>query len=327
MGLEVSGGRATACDITRRRDVIGRDRVAEQGQCARTLNRLHWVRLHLHSVEVRWVAHVSRLRIPGIELAGGHFDRAPVSIASEYIAIATAEHLRVDRSANGFSDFLCGGPNIFEEDGLAIASCAERFVVEINIGRACECISNDQRRRGEEVHFDFRMHAAFEVTVTREHGRRDHISRFDSGGNLGLEWSRVADAGHATITGHVEADLGVVVEQLGLGQVVGDHLRARRETRLDPWLGLQALGGGIAREQGRAEHHRGVRRVGAARDGGNQYGAIFDLEAVFTGHLADTLRGRVFLGALFSHLCVGLTIDLLERAQRHAILRALGTGE
>ena len=125
----------------------------------------------------------------------------------------------------------------------------------------------------------------------------------------------------------METNLRVVIEQIGLGEVVSDHLRAGRETRLDPGLCLQALGGGIAREQGRAEHHRRVRRVGTARDGGDEYGAIFDLEAVFAGHLADTLRRRIFLGALFGHLCVGLAVDLFERAQRHAILRTLGAGE
>ena len=125
----------------------------------------------------------------------------------------------------------------------------------------------------------------------------------------------------------MESNLGVVVEQLGLGEVVSDYLRTGRETRLDPRLGLQAFGGGIARKQRRAEHHRWVRCIGAARDGGDEHGAIFDLEAVFARHLADALRRRILLGAFLSHLRVGFAVNLLERAQRHAILRPLRAGE
>ena len=106
MGFEIFGGRAAARNVTGGRDVIGRDRIAEQGQRARTLNRLHWFRLHLHSFEVRRIAHVGRFRVPSIEFAGRHFDGAPIGVARKYIAVAAAEHLRVDRGADRFSNFL-----------------------------------------------------------------------------------------------------------------------------------------------------------------------------------------------------------------------------
>ena len=104
--FEVSSSRTAACDVARGRDVVGRDRVAKQGQRTRSLDRLHRFGLHLHSVEVRRIAHVGGLLVPCIEFAGWNFDRTPVGIAREHIAVATAKHLRVDGSANGLSDFL-----------------------------------------------------------------------------------------------------------------------------------------------------------------------------------------------------------------------------
>ena len=104
--FEISSSRTAARDVTGGRDVIGRDRIAEQGQRARALNRLHRFRLHLHSLEVRRIAHVGRFCIPSIEFTGRHFDGAPIGVAREHIAVAAAEHLRVDRGTDRFSNFL-----------------------------------------------------------------------------------------------------------------------------------------------------------------------------------------------------------------------------
>ena len=88
----------------------------------------------------------------------------------------------------------------------------------------------------------------------------------------------VADAGRAAVADQVEAELVEVLGQPGPVEVLGHHLRARRERRLDPRLDASgpfctAL---RARMPG-AEHHRRVRGVRAARDRGDHDAAVVEL--------------------------------------------------
>jgi len=70
------------------------------------------------------------------------------------------------------------------------------------------------------------MNAPFEISISREHRGGDDIARFDGSGNLRLQRARVADASHAAISRHVEAHGGIIIEELSLGEIVGDDLRA-----------------------------------------------------------------------------------------------------
>jgi hypothetical protein len=86
-----------------------------------------------------------------------------------------------------------------------------------------------------------------------------------------------------------------VRREAGAVVVVGDHLRAGRERRFDPRLAGQPLLDGLLGQQRRADHHRGVGRVGARRDRGDHDRAVVDhaLLAVGEGHL-DRVRGPTF---------------------------------
>ena len=327
VSFQVLRGRAAARDVACGRDVIGGDRVAEHREGASPPNRLDLARSHAHAFEVRRVAHVGGLVVPRVQLARRNLDRTPQRIAREHITVTIAEHLRVDRFTDRVSDFLRTRPDVFEVDRLPVAARAERLGVEINVRGAGERIGDDERRRGEEVHLHFRMHTTLEVAVAREHRGGDDVTRLHGGRDLRLERARVADASHAAVARNVETDFRVLLEQLGLFQIVGHDLGAGREARLDPGLGGQAAARRVACNQCGTQHHGRIRRVGAAGDGSDQHGAILDLEAAWTGHAARAARCRILLAALFGHLRMSLAIHLLQLAHGHTILRALRTCE
>src|SRR3546814_15256216 len=62
-----------------------------------------------------------------------------------------------------------------------------------------------------------------------------------------------------------------------LGQIVGDDLRPRRETGLDPWLRLHAALVRFLGDKTGGDHDAGVRGVGAARDRGDHHVAVADV--------------------------------------------------
>ena len=57
-------------------------------------------------------------------------------------------------AGDGVGDFLLGGPDVFEVDGLAVLVLAERLGVEVVVDVAGERVGDDQRRRHEVVGAD-----------------------------------------------------------------------------------------------------------------------------------------------------------------------------
>ena len=110
--------------------------------------------------------------------------------------------------------------------------------------------------------------------------------------DLGRAGAGVADARRAAVGRDVEAELLEVGQEPGLGQVLGDHARARRERGLDVRLDREAVLDRLLREQARGEHHARVRRVGAGGDRGDQHVAVADVDR------SSSLRDRVGVGRL-----------------------------
>jgi hypothetical protein len=79
-------------------------------------------------------------------------------------------------------------PHVLQEDGLAVAPRAERLGVRIEVDGAGEGVRDDQRRRREVVRAHLGVHAAFEVAVAAQHGRRRAFPSsmaFDTGSGSG----------------------------------------------------------------------------------------------------------------------------------------------
>ena len=100
----------------------------------------------------------------------------------------------------------------------------------------------------------------------------------------------VADTGRAAVASEEEAQLLQMREELGPGQVVGDHARAGCKRGLDVRLDRQTSFDGFLGEQPRGEQHAGVRGVGARSDGGDEHVARADVDAV--AGLDAPRRGR-----------------------------------
>ena len=188
-------------------------------------------------------------------------------------------------------DLAARRPDVLEEDLLALLVEAERLLDEIGIHRARERIGDDQRRRREVVRAHVGVDAAFEIAVAGQHRRGDQILVVDGLGNLRRQRSRIADAGGAAEANEIVAELVEVLLQARLVEILGDHLRARRERGLHPRLDGEALGHRLAGEQARAHHHARIRRVGARRDRGDHHVAVAEIViAALDQHALATRR-------------------------------------
>ena len=133
---------------------------------------------------------------------------------------------------------------------------------------------------------------------------------------------RIADAGRAPVADEVEAKGIEVLLQPGLGEIIADHLGARRERGLDPRLDAEPARDGVAGEQPGAEHHRGVRGVGAARDGGDHDVAVAEVVRA-AGNGDPAVRAAGCREFLLEHRREGRG----GARQRNPVLRALGPRE
>ena len=288
---EVGGGGAVRGDAARRRDVVGRHGVADHHEDARARDVLELARLLGQVLEVGRVLHVGGAVVPAVAAALGGFERAPGGVALEHRAVLVAEHLGAHGVAHGPLDRVLGGPEVGEHDGVAVAVLADGLGQGVEVHVAGERVGHDERRRGKVVGAHDRIHAALEVAVPREHGRRHEAALVDRRRHVGVHRPRVADAGGAAVADEVEAELVEVGGQAGGVEVVGDDLRPRREARLDPRLALQAALDGRLREQAGADQDLGVGRVRAARDGRDHDRPVPDLERGAVP--GDFDRGRV----------------------------------
>ena len=208
-----------------------------------------------------------------------------------------------------------GGPDVLEEDVVAVGVLAERVVEQVDVHRAGQRVGHDQRRRREVVHLHVGVDPALEVAVARQHRDDREVVVVDGLAHLGDERAGVADAGGAAVADEVEAELVEVRRQAGLLVVVGDDLRAGRQRGLDPRLALQALLDGLLGQQRRADHHRRVGGVGARRDRRDRDRAVVELELRAVGELdvdrvarpaaAGRGRGEVPVGAAVAVAVVG----------------------
>ena len=94
---EVAAGRGVGLDRAGRRDVVGGDRVAELGQHPGAGDVGDRRRRGRHALEVRGLAHVGRVGVPGEGLAGRRRQRLPALVAGEHVGVVLGEHLRRDR--------------------------------------------------------------------------------------------------------------------------------------------------------------------------------------------------------------------------------------
>ena len=267
LALQVAAGGLVARNRTRRRDVVGGDRVAEERQDAGAAHVLKRGRLAAHALEEGGIANVGGVRIPVVETSlFGQRQGFPVFVAVEDVGIALAVHRRLERRGDRVPDLFRRGPEVGEEDRPAVGALAQRLVVEVDVDASGEREGHDEHRRGQVVRPHEGVDAGLVVPVSGEDRGDDQAMHVDRVRHRSRKGSAVADAGRAPVADQVEAQLLEVPHQARGFQIVGDDLRAGGQAGLHPGLDLHTQGAGLPGHEPGADHHRRVGGVGAAGD-------------------------------------------------------------
>src|ERR671910_2046110 len=142
---QVATGWAVLGNASRRRDVIGRDRVPQERQHPRAADVAWWSGLVGDVLEERRGLHVRGVFAPLVDVAGRHVETLPALVPGEDHRVLLTEHGRVHRGLNGGPDLLLGWPDITQVDGLAVGITPDRVRREIEIDRAGQSIGDHQR--------------------------------------------------------------------------------------------------------------------------------------------------------------------------------------
>ena len=290
VGQPGAGGRGLL-DRTGRADVVGGDRVAEDGQNAGLDDVGDRRRLHRQPLEIRRVGDIGRAVVPGIGLAALDLDALPVFVALEDVGIAFGEHGRGDAFLLDVGDLFRGRPDVLQEDILALLVLTDRILRDVDPHRAGEGIGHNQRRRGQIVGLDVGVHPALEIAVARQHRGTDQTVVVDGFRDAVRQRARVADTGGAAVADQVEAHGVQIRLQASGGQIVGDHLRAGGQGGLDPGLDRQAQLLRLARHQTGGDQDRGVGGVGAGGDRRNDHIAVAEIEFLTLDRYARGVGG------------------------------------
>ena len=265
------------------------------------------------SGEVRRIPDVGRIRFPSIEIALGGGQRPPAIVAAEDVGVLPLEHVARDGAEHRLLNLAFARPDVAQVHRLAVGPLAQRLGRQIGRHPPGERIGDDERRRGEIVGAHLRLDAAFEIAVARQHRGDDEVPVADHLRHLVGQRSAVADAGRAAVADKVEPELLEIGEQAALGQILGHDLRSRGEAGLHPGTPGQAAFHRLLGQQTGANHDARIRGVGAARDGGDDDGAMIELAG----------DGRRRLRHRHRDASAGRRLRRLPRLGEHLVQRAL----
>ncbi|GBF30568.1 hypothetical protein MnTg04_00509 [bacterium MnTg04] len=220
--------------------------------------------------------------MPLVEFSFGNLQAVPVFVAIEYLCVFMPERFTVNAGVHRFVDFPLAGPDVPQIHGLAIGSCSQRAVDQVDVHVAGQRIGHHQRRRSEKIHSDQRMNAALEISVAREHGATHQLAAFHRFPDFRPQRPRISDACGATVADQVKAHFLQVIQQVRFLEIVADHPRSRRQAALDPRFGFKSFCGGVPCQQTGRHHHGRVRRVRATGNGRDQDRPIAKLKVLAT---------------------------------------------
>ena len=178
--LQVLPRRAVGRDRAGRRDVVGRDAVAEQRQHPRARDvgraaRARSVRLF----EERRVADVRGVGVPREPVAGRHRQRPPPLVARRTRRrTAPRTSRRVTDAQHRLLDLRSRRPDVPQ----VAPACRRVAVPSGSVVRSIviapgQRVGHDQRRRGEVVRPHLRLDAPLEVAVAAQHRGDDQVPR------------------------------------------------------------------------------------------------------------------------------------------------------
>ena len=151
-----------------------------------------------------------------------------------------------------------------KEHGRSVLAHADRFVREIDVDRARQRVSDDERRRGEIVRTHFGMNAAFEIAIAAQDAGDDQIVVLNRLRYNRRQGAAVADARRATVADEMEAQLLERAHEVGAHQIIGYRFRTGRQAGFDPGLALQTALDGFLGDQPGSDQHIGIGRIRAS---------------------------------------------------------------
>src|SRR5262249_28739564 len=130
-------------------------------------------------------------------------------------------------------DLFQARPQLLQVNLLTVFATTDRLSREINVNSTCQGKGYDQRRTHQEVCFDILVDSSLEVPVSAQNTRNDEIVLSDQLFKVRIEWTRIADAGRATIADQVEPKLIQIRLQTGFLEILSHHSRTRSQRGLD----------------------------------------------------------------------------------------------
>ena len=254
------------------------------------------------------------------------------------ISVGFLEHLGCHGSAHTGINLGSGRPDVFQEYDLAVAAAAKtkpvlrytglEFAGGIKRVRpahhtvhvAGNTHGDNERRRSKEICIHGFVYAALKIAVARQHGSDTEfavlLGIIDSFRNAFQQGTAIADAGGASITDQVEAELVEIRLQPCSFQITGHREAAWRQRRLHMRRHREAKLNGFLRDQGGGDHHIRIGCIGAGRNGSDHKIAV----AEFAGTAAGFGDGNNHVGQLF------LEISNLARVRRGPLGKHVGVG-
>ena len=90
--------------------------------------------------------HVGGGLVPRVAVPARNGELLPPRVASEHRGVGAPEHVGFERRLDGLLDLGAGGPDVAQEHGRAVGIATERFLVQVDVDRACQRVRDDQRR-------------------------------------------------------------------------------------------------------------------------------------------------------------------------------------
>ena len=204
---QINAGGRSGLDRPGRTDVIGGDRIAENGQRARVADLAE-------SARASW-RNLRRTAAPGCKWRPDPIRKArrsssglfPQRILLLEVGVELLECLRAEGGLHHGAHFRRLGQISLQENVLAIGRLADRLLRQIDIDPTSERERDDQRRAHQEIRLDALMDARFEIAIARKHRSRDEIVAGNGLFDCGIERAGVADACRAAVADNVEAEL------------------------------------------------------------------------------------------------------------------------
>ena len=206
--------------------MVGGHRIPEDAQCTSPADFRDGAGLHPELGEERRLLDVGGVAVPLVNVAHARRDFVPLRILGREVGVECPEDLGLEGRLQGVAHLGEAGPDVLQEH-RSVRALADGLGGQVLVNPASQREGHHQRRRHQEVGLDVLMDAGFEVAVARQDRGSHQVVLQHRFFDLGVERTRVADAGGAAVAHRLEAQLIEVGLEPGLVEVIGDHSAAR----------------------------------------------------------------------------------------------------